>query len=217
MPSVTLKPDKVFRVGKILCVGQNYTKHVKEMNAKKSADPVLFLKPATSLLHEGEDIVLPAFSNEVHHEVELALLVNKNAKNIPGEKWQNYITGAGIALDLTLRDLQQTAKQKGLPWSVSKGFDGACPISEFTPLSEIGDIDQLNISLHVNEELRQAGFTGDMIFKTDRLVAYMSTIFTLEPGDIILTGTPAGVSKLNPGDIIRASIERLGSITFHVR
>ena len=216
MHKVTLQPEHGFSVGKIVCVGQNYAAHIKEMDAKKTGDPVLFLKPSTALLYEGQKITLPQYSNEVHHEIELALLVNKQARNVPETHWQEYIAGAGIALDLTLRDLQKMAKNQGLPWSVSKGFDGACPISVFVPIKKIIDIQALNILLKVNGDIRQQGSTADMIWKVPELVSYISTIFTLEPGDIILTGTPAGVSKLQHGDKLEAAIESLGVMHFEV-
>lgn len=217
MYDVILKPSRSFSVGKIVCVGQNYAAHIKEMNSKKTGDPVLFLKPSTALIKEGTKIVLPAFSHEVHHEVELALLVGKKAKNVSADQWQNYITGAGIALDLTLRDLQRQAKDRGLPWSVSKGFDGACPISSFLPLNEVVNIQNLDITLTVNGEIRQKGNTADMIWNIAELIAYITTVFTLLPGDIVLTGTPAGVSKLEHGDVLDASITHLGRIYFEVQ
>ena len=186
------------------------------MNSKKTGDPVLFLKPSTALINEGTKIHLPAFSQEVHHEVELALLVGKTAKNVPGDLWREYISGAGIALDLTLRDLQRQAKDRGLPWSVSKGFDGACPISSFVPIKEVPDIQNLDILLTVNGKIRQKGNTADMLWNVAELIAYITTVFTLLPGDLVLTGTPAGVSKLEHGDVLDASIKHLGQIHFEV-
>jgi acylpyruvate hydrolase len=216
MSIIKLNPDKTYKVGKIVCVGQNYSLHIEEMKSKASKDPILFLKPATSLLGEEENIVLPDYSNEVHYETELALLVGKKAKNIKRSEWKSYIIGAGIALDLTLRDWQRKAKEKGHPWAVAKGFDGSCPISSFSPLSEIRDIQSLSIQLYLNNEIRQEGNTGEMIRPVDELLAYISTIFTLEEGDIILTGTPAGVGEINSGDHLRAVISDIGSVEFIV-
>ena len=216
MYDVVLKPAHRHSVGKIVCVGQNYAAHIKEMNSKKTGDPVLFLKPSTALINEGTKIHLPAFSQEVHHEVELALLVGKTAKNVPGDRWREYIAGAGIALDLTLRDLQRQAKDRGLPWSVSKGFDGACPISSFVPIKEVPDIQNLDLLLTVNGKIRQKGNTADMLWNVAELIAYITTVFTLLPGDLVLTGTPAGVSKLEHGDVLDASIKHLGQIHFEV-
>jgi 2-keto-4-pentenoate hydratase/2-oxohepta-3-ene-1,7-dioic acid hydratase in catechol pathway len=216
MTEILLKPDINYSVGKIVCVGQNYTKHIKEMSAQKTKTPVLFLKPSTAIIKEGTPIFLPEFSVEVHHEVELALLIGKLATKISSDDWLNYIAGAGIALDLTLRDLQREAKDGGLPWSVSKGFDGSCPLSDFVPISDIDNLQNLSIRLDVNGQTRQKGNTSEMIFSIPVLIAYISMIFTLEPGDIILTGTPSGVSPLTNGDVLEASIEKIGSIKFNV-
>lgn len=217
MSTVLLKPETKFDVGKIVCVGQNYLKHIAELKSKRSKEPILFLKPSTTLLMEKELIVLPDFSNEIHHEVELAILIGKETKNITREMWKNYVIGVGIALDLTLRDLQRNAKKEGLPWAISKGFDGSCPISSFVPVDQISDIQKLHIELSVNGEQKQIGFTGDMIWPVDELLVFISKIFTLEPGDIVLTGTPAGVGRIDSGDHIEAKISEIGSIVFDVK
>ncbi len=217
MATVLLRPERVYTVGKILCIGQNYLKHIKELASKQNQTPVLFLKPATAILTEGNPIRIPDYSKEVHHEIELALLVGKTAQRIAAADWKEYIVGAGIALDLTLRDLQTIAKERGLPWAIAKGYDGSCPISDFIPLHKIPDIQTLNIELRVNNILKQHGSTREMIFPVADLIAYMTKIFTLEPGDIILTGTPAGVGKINPGDYLVATISGIGSMTFAVK
>jgi 5-carboxymethyl-2-hydroxymuconate isomerase len=211
-----LLPDQEFQVGKIICVGINYSDHMKEMGNEKPEKPVIFLKPSTSILNEGQNIKLPNFSKEVHHEIELALLVGTTACNIRRNEWKTYIAGVGIAIDLTLRDIQREARKKGLPWSVCKGFDGACPISTFKPLNTISDIQNLVLTLKVNEQIRQQGNTGEMIFEVDHLIAYISGIFTLEKGDVIITGTPAGVSPIASGDHILAEISDIGSMAFTV-
>jgi 5-carboxymethyl-2-hydroxymuconate isomerase len=216
MAKVILKPNTDFQVGKIVCVGQNYEEHIYEMSAERPTVPVLFLKPSTAILNEGNVIKLPSYSNKIHHEVELALLIDREAKSIEAKNWENYVAGAGIALDLTLRDHQAIAKKKGLPWSVCKGFDGACPISSFIPINQIKNIEELKIKLYVNNKLRQNGNTNQMIFSPKILMEYISTIFTLEPGDIILTGTPSGVGPLQKGDYIKAIIENIGETSFKV-
>jgi len=216
MSTVKLKPDQKFKVGKIVCVGQNYRRHIEEMKSKTSKDPVLFLKPSTALLSEGDPIDLPDYSNEVHFESELALLVGKRAKNVNHSEWKKYICGAGIALDLTLRDWQRRAKEKGHPWAVAKGFDGSCPISTFIPISKIEDIQSLSIQFYLNGALKQDGNTREMIHSVDGLIAYISKIFTLEEGDIVLTGTPAGVGEIKSGDKLRANISEVGSMEFIV-
>jgi len=217
MSTVILESDSEYRVGKIVCVGRNYAEHISEMHAELEKEPVLFLKPATSILNEETPIILPTYSNEIHHEVEMALLVGKKASKIDQENWRDYIAGAGIAIDLTLRDLQKKAKEKGLPWSVSKGFDGSCPISTFVPLSKIVNPENLRISLKLNGEIRQQSTTAKMIFPLKKLISFISGIFTLEPGDIVLTGTPAGVSPLKSGDKIEAEIEKIGRMNFTVQ
>jgi 5-carboxymethyl-2-hydroxymuconate isomerase len=217
MHEVTLKPAERLSVGKIVCVGKNYDEHIKEMHSERPKSPVLFLKPSTAIIEEGTLINLPVYSNDVHHEIELALLVIKRARGVSASDWKNYIGGAGIALDLTLRDHQRIAKEKGLPWSISKGFDGSCPLSQFTPVDQIKDLQSLEIELKVNGDLRQKGSTAEMIFKIDELVSYISGIFTLEPGDLILTGTPSGVSRLNNGDHLEARIQDIGTSVFDVK
>ncbi len=216
MTTIIFKPDVKIKVGKIVCVGLNYTKHIEEMSTKISSEPVLFLKPSTSILVEGEKIKLPAFSKEIHHEVEMALLIGKETKDINKKTWTSHVSGVSVALDLTLRDLQNEAKQKGRPWCVSKGFDGACPVGRFVPLSEVGNICNLGIELYKNGEIKQKGNTCQMIFPPGELLAYISIIFTLEPGDIILTGTPAGIGPIYSKDVIQAKIEKVGSINFEV-
>jgi acylpyruvate hydrolase len=216
MAKVTLLPDKNYTVGKIVGVGQNYAEHRAEMGAGQDHPPVLFLKPPSAILAEGQPITLPDFSQNVHHEIELALLISRKGKNIAPEDWRNFVAGAAIALDLTLRDLQRQAKDRGEPWSVSKGFDGSCPISKFVPLSEISDLNNLQLELQVNQVLRQKGCTADMIFPVAQLLPYISKYFTLEQGDIILTGTPAGVDKLVSGDRLLARISELGTMEFQV-
>jgi 5-carboxymethyl-2-hydroxymuconate isomerase len=216
MASVILIPDKKYNVGKIIGVGQNYAQHAAEMGGSGKNPPVLFLKPPTAILAEGQPIKLPGYSNNVHHEVELALLIGRTGKDIAAGDWRQYLAGAGIALDLTLRDLQRLAKDRGEPWSVSKGFDGACPVSAFTPLEQIKDLNNLRIELEVNHLPRQSGSTAEMIYPVDRLITYISAYFTLEAGDIILTGTPAGVGQIVSGDLLLARIEALGEIKFNV-
>ncbi len=216
MASVILLPDKNYSVGKIIGVGQNYAQHIAEMGAARNNPPVLFLKPPTAILTEGNPIKLPGYSNNVHHEVELALLIGKTGKDLEAKDWRQYLAGAGIALDLTLRDLQRQAKDRGEPWSVSKGFDGSCPISAFTPLAHIKSLNNLRLELEVNHLIRQSASTAEMIYPVDQLIAYISGYFTLEAGDIILTGTPAGVGKIASGDLLQARIEGLGEIKFNV-
>jgi len=217
MSTIILDSDKKFTVSKIVCIGRNYTTHISEMSAQRTKEPVLFLKPPSALLCAGNPIILPAYSSDVHYEVELALLVSQRASSINRNEWRSFIGGIGVAIDLTLRDLQQHAKEKGLPWSISKGFDGSCPISSFVTLQENTDLHKLVLKLEVNGKTRQHASTGEMIFKVDELISYISRIFTLEQGDLILTGTPEGVGPLLNGDRIKAEIENVVSVEFQVK
>ncbi len=199
--------------GKLICLGRNYVEHAKEMNADPPKEPVLFLKPSTAILPSGGTIVIPPFSRELHHEVELVALITRAGSKIPRSDAMNHIGGYAVGLDMTLRDVQADAKKKGLPWSVSKGFDTSAPLSAFVTSDSVGDPHNLDISLSVNGTVRQHSCTRNMIFRLDEVVAYVSSIFTLEPGDLIFTGTPEGVGPVNPGDVISAEIEGIGSLT----
>jgi 5-carboxymethyl-2-hydroxymuconate isomerase len=193
-------------IGKILCIGRNYVDHIRELGNETPAAPVVFMKPASSVIGDGELIIIPPYSGNCHHEAELALLIGKRAKDLPEQAARGCLAGYGVAIDLTLRDVQDELKKKGLPWDIAKGFDTACPLSTFTPPEQVPDPQNLQITLTVNGQLRQNGSTALMINTVDRLLCYLSTIFTLEPGDVILTGTPAGVSRIEAGDRLEARI-----------
>lgn len=187
-------------VGKVVCVGRNYAAHAKELGNEVPDAPILFIKPASSLVHMTPSFAIPTDQGEVHHEIEIALLVGERLKNIDAETARWSMAGFGLALDLTLRDVQNTLKQKGHPWERAKAFDGACPVSRFIDARGVSWKQPIEISLDVNGETRQQGNSTQMLFPTFELVAHMSKVFTLEPGDIILTGTPSGVAALQPGD-----------------
>ncbi|AEX52017.1 fumarylacetoacetate hydrolase family protein [Rahnella aquatilis] len=195
-----------FPVNKVVCVGSNYADHIKEMGGQKAAEPVLFIKPETALCDFRQPIALPKDLGSVHHEVELAVLIGTPLKQATEDRVANAIAGYGLALDLTLRDLQSAFKQAGQPWEKAKGFDGSCPMSGFIPVSEFGDAQQAELRLEINGEVRQSGNTRDMLTPLLPLIAYMSRFFTLRAGDIILTGTPHGVGPLNAGDEIVATL-----------
>jgi 2-keto-4-pentenoate hydratase/2-oxohepta-3-ene-1,7-dioic acid hydratase in catechol pathway len=199
------------QVPKIICVGRNYREHAAEMKAEVPSSPVLFLKPSTAIIHTGENIVLPVFSKEMHHEVELVVAVGRRARNIPaGDAW-GIVSGYGVGLDMTLRDVQSVAKQKGLPWAVAKGFDTSAPVSDFIAASAAGPGPSFDIECSVNGALRQKVSTSAMIFDVGYLLHYISTIFTLEPGDLVFTGTPEGVGAVLPGDVIEAKLSGFAS------
>jgi acylpyruvate hydrolase len=203
-------------VGKIVAAGSNYTDHTREMGGSRPDRPVLFLKPSTSIIHEGRPVVVPEYSQLLHHEVELGLVISRECKDAAPDDALDFVLGYLLALDLTLRDLQADAKKRGLPWAVAKGFDGSCPVSEVVPLDDRETLDDLALVLAVNGETRQRGSTGDMIWGPAELVSFASRCFTLERGDIILTGTPAGVGPLVSGDVVEASLGGVLSVRFEV-
>lgn len=195
-----------FPVNKVVCVGNNYANHIKEMGSQISAEPVVFIKPETALCDIRQPLAIPKDLGAVHHEVELAVLIGTPLKQATEDRVANAIAGYALALDLTLRDLQTKFKAAGQPWEKAKGFDGSCPISGFIPVSEFGDAQQADLQLAVNGETRQEGNTRNMLTPLLPLIAYMSRYFTLRAGDIILTGTPQGVGPLKAGDEIVATL-----------
>ncbi|AVF34233.1 fumarylacetoacetate hydrolase family protein [Rahnella sikkimica] len=195
-----------FPVNKVVCVGNNYADHIKEMGSQVSAEPVVFIKPETALCDIRQPLAIPKDLGAVHHEIELAVLIGTPLKQATEDRVANAIAGYAIALDLTLRDLQTKFKAAGQPWEKAKGFDGSCPISGFIPVSEFGDAQQADLRLLVNGETRQEGNTHNMLTPLLPLIAYMSRYFTLRAGDIILTGTPQGVGPLKAGDEIVATL-----------
>ena len=208
--------ERIYRVGKILCVTRNYQAHAAELGNEPPAEPVFFLKPASSIIGQGETAVIPTVSHDCQHEIELAVLIGKYGKNIAPETALEHIAGYGIAIDLTLRDLQGDLKAKGLPWSMAKGFDTSCPLSDFIPASQVTDPQALDLSLYVNDELRQQGNSAEMIHPIPDRISAASAIFSLEEGDILLTGTPAGVGRLISGDRLKAEISQLGSLGINI-
>jgi len=212
-----LGSQQSFPIGKILCIGRNYADHIKELGNEMPERPVIFMKPASSVIGEGEQIVIPAYSNDCHHEAELALLIGTGGKDIPANQAMSHLAGFGVAIDLTLRDVQSEQKKKGLPWEIAKGFDTACPLSTFVPAASVSDPQDLRITLSVNGEPRQDGSTSLMIHRMPELISYLSGIFTLEQGDLILTGTPAGVGPIKSGDQVVAEIAQVGKLSVSVR
>lgn len=206
-----------FPIGKILCLGRNYTEHIRELGNEAPEAPVIFMKPASSVIGDGETIVIPPYSRDCQHEAELALLVGRGGKDISTDCAMEHLAGFGVAIDLTLRDVQGELKQKGLPWEIAKGFDTACPLSAFVSADRVPDPQNLRIRLEVNGELRQDGTTAMMIHTIPAIVSHMSGIFRLEPGDVILTGTPAGVGPLKAGDTVVAEIPGVGKLCVKVR
>lgn len=203
-------------IGKILCIGRNYVDHIKELGNEAPAAPVVFMKPASAVIGNNEAVVIPPHSQECHYEAELAVLIGEDGKNIAEADALSHVAGYGVAIDMTLRDVQDNLKKKGLPWDIAKGFDTSCPLSDFVPASQITDPQNLTIRLKLNNEERQNGSTGLMINGVARIISHLSTIFTLEEGDIILTGTPAGVGRVVAGDRMEASIDGIAAISIPV-
>ncbi len=217
MHRVTVKgTEQSYPVGKIVCLGRNYLDHIRELGNKIPDRAVIFCKPASSLLGAGGSIRIPTYANDCHHELELAVLIGKEGKNIAAAAALDYVAGYAVALDLTLRDIQDELKSKGLPWEIAKGFDTSCPLSDFVPARAVEDPNKLQLTLKVNDEIRQQGTTAQMMRSIQEIIAEVSTFYTLEPGDIILTGTPAGVGRIDSGDQLLGTIEQVGELRVSV-
>jgi uncharacterized protein (TIGR00369 family) len=202
-------------VGKVVAVGRNYPAHVAEMGAPAERPPVFFLKPATAVVG-GAVVRIPAGAGAVHHEVELVVVIGRSGRSIPAELALDHVLGFAVGLDLTLREVQAEAKRRGEPWSLSKGFDDAAPLSAVAARDEVGDGSGLGIRLAINGHERQSGNTSEMIRSVPELIAEASRFMTLERGDLLMTGTPAGVGPIVPGDRIEAAIERVGTLSLVV-
>lgn len=192
--------------GKVVCVGRNYADHAKELNNPVPTEPILFIKPVTSLVPLEEPFDIPAGLGAVHFETELAVLIGETLTQADEQRAQRAIAGIGVGLDLTLRAVQDQLKQKGHPWEKSKAFDGACPLSAFLSPATAGDLTDVQIRLSVNGEVRQDGNSARMLTPVLKLLSYISQWFTLQPGDVVLTGTPAGVGPVRPGDELRVEL-----------
>ncbi|RWS06817.1 acylpyruvase FAHD1: mitochondrial-like isoform X2 [Dinothrombium tinctorium] len=201
---------------KIVAVGKNYAAHIKEMGSEVPSKPVFFLKPATAYVTEGNPIKIPKGCTELHHEVELGVIIGRKACDVEEKDAMDYVGGYTVALDMTARDWQLDAKSAGLPWSLAKGFDTSCPVGQFIPKEQISDINSLPLWCKVNGQMRQNGNTKDMILKVPFIVSYASNFFTLEPGDLVLTGTPSGVGQVKAGDCIEAGLGDIVKIKFDV-
>lgn len=198
---------KEYLCGTMFCIGQNYAKHSKEMGSKTPSEPIVFLKPGSSLAANGSEIELPSISNNVHHETELVVVIGKDCRRIKKEEAVDYIAGYAVGLDLTLRDVQEKAKQNGHPWATAKGFAQSAPLSSIVPQERFGrEIPYFELKLYVNGALKQSGSTKDMERSVGELLEYLSGIFELTEGDLLFTGTPEGVGTVNHGDVLRAEL-----------
>jgi uncharacterized protein (TIGR00369 family) len=204
------------RVGKIVAVGRNYAEHVREIGGGAAEPPVLFLKPATAIVPHGGAMRIPEGMGPVHHEVELVVAIGKGGRAIPEEQALGHVLGYAVGLDMTLREVQAEAKRKGEPWTLAKGFDTSAPVSEIVPQTEVGDGSGLEIALDVNGIRRQGATTSAMLHGVPALVSYASRHLTLARGDLLFTGTPAGVGPVVPGDVLEARIEKVGVLRVRV-
>lgn len=192
---------------KIICIGRNYTKHIEELQNEKPTEPVIFLKPDTAILPKNFPFFIPEFSNDIHHEVEILVKINRVGKHIDPKFAHKYYDEIGLGIDFTARDVQANLKEKGLPWEKAKAFDGSAVIGEFLPKSQFNSLENLTFELTNNGKPVQTGNTSHMLWKIDELISYVSQYFTLKIGDIIFTGTPEGVDKVNPDDILEGFLE----------
>jgi 5-carboxymethyl-2-hydroxymuconate isomerase len=218
--------DDVIDVQNVYCVGKNYLDHIKEfdteqMPAEVPAEPVIFLKPNSAIPLNSTEVKIPEFngkkiSNNLQNEVELVLVIGKDGINIPESDAMNYIYGYAVGIDFTLRDIQVEEKKKGLPWTLAKGFLTSAPVSQVVKKEEVENAEDLKIELRINGEVKQSANTSQMIFKLSYNIHYISSIFSLKKGDIIFTGTPAGITKLNFGDNVEAEIENIGKLSVTV-
>jgi len=192
---------------KIICIGRNYTNHIAELKNERPTEPVVFMKPDSAVLLKQHPFVLPEFSNDVHHEIELIVKINKVGKYIEPKFAHKYYDEISVGIDFTARDLQDQLKAKGLPWEKAKAFDGSAVIGEFVPKDQFASLEDVNFKLLKNGEIAQKGNSSLMLWKIDELVAYVSQFFTLKIGDIIFTGTPEGVAAVNPNDVLEGYLE----------
>ena len=193
---------------KLICIGRNYAKHISELKNEKPKHPVVFLKPDSSVLLKNNPFIVPAFTKDVHHEVEILVKIIKVGKHIQTKFAHKYYDEIGLGIDFTARDIQDQLKEQGLPWEKAKGFDGAAVIGEtWLPKDSFQDINSIDFRLEKNKTIVQSGTTSEMLWKIDELIAYVSEYFTLKIGDVIFTGTPAGVGRVQEGDHLEGFIE----------
>lgn len=202
---------------KIIAIGRNYAEHIEELKNERPSEPVVFLKPDTAVLKNNAPFFHPDFSSNIHHEVELILKICREGKYIQKQFAHRYFDEVGIGIDFTARDLQEKCKTKGLPWEIAKAFNGSAPIGGFLPLDEIQNLQDIEFHLTINGELRQKGNTSMMLFDFGDIIAYVSKFFTLKKGDLIFTGTPAGVGKISIGDHLEGYIEDKKLLDFEVK
>ena len=218
IPSLAVEGDHGrFPVHRIYCVGRNYAEHAREMGHDPDREPpFFFMKPADALVADGRDFAYPSRSADVHHELELVVALARGGADIPADRALDHVYGYAVGLDMTRRDLQAEAKKMGRPWDVGKAFDGSAPCTAIRPAAEIGHPAKGAVWLEVNGGERQRGDLAQLIWKIPEMIAYLSTLFTLAPGDLIFTGTPAGVGPVERGDLLRGGVEGVGTLVVRV-
>jgi 2-keto-4-pentenoate hydratase/2-oxohepta-3-ene-1,7-dioic acid hydratase in catechol pathway len=202
---------------KIICIGRNYTKHIEELQNERPEEPVVFMKPDSAVLLKQHPFVIPEFSEDIHHELEIIVKINKVGKYIDAKFAHKYYDEIGVGIDFTARDLQQKLKDKGLPWEKAKAFDGSAVIGEFLPKNNFSSLENLTFELTKNGETVQKGNSSHMLWKIDELISYVSQYFTLKIGDIIFTGTPEGVGIVKPEDVLEGFLEGHKLFRIHVK
>lgn len=202
---------------KIICIGRNYTEHIAELNNATPDEPVVFLKPDSALMKTGNTFIIPEFSSDIHHEIELVVKICKNGKHIQHKFAHRYFDQVTVGIDFTARDIQQKMKEKGLPWEKAKAFDNSAVIGNFVPVSSIENLADMSFSLNVNDEVRQKGNSQEMIHTLADIIVHVSTYFTLKQGDIIFTGTPKGVAAVRSSDVLTGFLNNQELLRFDVK
>lgn len=207
-----------FPVNRVFCVGRNYAEHAREMGHDPDREPpFFFMKPASAIVTDGKDTAYPNLSNDVHHEIEMVVAIAQGGENISADQALEHVYGYGVGIDMTRRDLQGEAKKLGRPWDTGKAFDQAAPCGAITPVAQCGHLAKGTVKLLINGEVRQEGNLNQLIWDVPETIAYLSTLFSLLPGDLIFTGTPAGVGPVKKGDVLEASVEGLESLKTTIR
>jgi len=202
---------------KIICIGRNYIDHIKELSNQRPKDPVVFLKPDSAVIVKNQNFIIPSFSDDIHHEVELVVKINKVGKHIDNSFSHKYYDEIGLGIDFTARDIQNNLKEKGHPWEKSKAFDNSCMVGKFVNKNDLEDLSSIKFSLKKNNELVQSGCSSEMLWKIDELISYVSQYFTLKIGDLIFTGTPSGVSNVKTGDLLEGYIEKIKVLEIKIK
>jgi 2-keto-4-pentenoate hydratase/2-oxohepta-3-ene-1,7-dioic acid hydratase in catechol pathway len=202
---------------KIICIGRNYVNHIEELKNERPDEPVIFLKPDTAILNQKTPFIIPEFSNEIHHEVEVLVKISKVGKYIDKKFAHKYYDEIGLGIDFTARDLQNKLKEKGLPWEKAKAFDGSAIIGDFLPKNSLSSIENITFELTNNGKTVQKGNTSHMLWNIDEIIAYVSQYFTLKTGDIIFTGTPEGVAKVSENDILEGFLNEKKLFSLHIK